>query len=273
MKAGTTWLYGVLEKHPDLHFTREKEIHYFYHKFVDPSRLNAQARMNHMRDNWFISRYNPSDANIDHVRNNYTWAAHYLNSPVDDAWYGKLFYEERKKPYRCDFSNLNAHLPAEAWEHIKDNTGKLRVIYVLRHPLKRLWSHVKFHMHVTDGLDQIDRMSSRELDRFTRQPFLWDNAEYGHVLKTLMGSLGPEQLKVIFFEDLHANKAQTLLDIESFLGISHRTVPEVVMNRRVNESPSLPMPKSFTKLFKKDMDRVCDEVEVLGFTLPQGWRA
>lgn len=40
MKAGTTWLYAVLERHPALHFTPEKELHvssiFFGHNFAVP---------------------------------------------------------------------------------------------------------------------------------------------------------------------------------------------------------------------------------------------
>jgi hypothetical protein len=40
MKAGTTWLYAVLERHPALHFTPEKELHYFYHRYVNDRHLS-----------------------------------------------------------------------------------------------------------------------------------------------------------------------------------------------------------------------------------------
>lgn len=45
MKAGTTWLYAVLARHPALHFAMEKEIHYFYHRYVDQSQLNETRRL------------------------------------------------------------------------------------------------------------------------------------------------------------------------------------------------------------------------------------
>ena len=30
MKAGTTWLYSLLESHPQIQFTPEKEIHFLF---------------------------------------------------------------------------------------------------------------------------------------------------------------------------------------------------------------------------------------------------
>jgi len=44
MKAGTTSLYAVLESHPSLHFTLEKVIHYFYHKYVNDRHLSEHRR-------------------------------------------------------------------------------------------------------------------------------------------------------------------------------------------------------------------------------------
>jgi len=272
MKAGTTWLYGILERHPELHFSREKEVHYFYHKHVNPNRLNAKARMENMKSNWFVSRYNPENADIRIVRGSYQWAAHYLSDPVDDAWYDRIF-SPRRPGYRCDFSNLYAHLPPEAWADIRAKTGRLRVLYVMRDPLKRLWSHVKFHMQLNNQLDVLSAMSPRELETFARQKFLWDNAEYGTVVRALQENLPPENLKIMFFEDLHADKEGTLREIYDFLGVAHHEVSQEMMDRRVNESVALPMPAAFGKLFGEDVARITQELRDLGFDIPDAWAA
>ena len=69
MKAGTTWLYRVLERHPELYFTPEKEIHYFYHRFVDSSILSETRRLTEAK-NRYIFRFEPQTANIDRIRGN-----------------------------------------------------------------------------------------------------------------------------------------------------------------------------------------------------------
>lgn len=45
VKAGTTWLYDVMSRHPDVHFSHEKEIHYFYAQALRPGLLPDRARM------------------------------------------------------------------------------------------------------------------------------------------------------------------------------------------------------------------------------------
>ncbi len=36
MKSGTTWLYDVMSRHPEIYFSYEKEIHYFAHTDTNP---------------------------------------------------------------------------------------------------------------------------------------------------------------------------------------------------------------------------------------------
>ena len=66
MKAGTTWLYAVLARHPALHFAMEKEIHYFYHRYVSPAQLTESYRLREAR-NRYLPRFDPEKANIDAV--------------------------------------------------------------------------------------------------------------------------------------------------------------------------------------------------------------
>lgn len=117
MKAGTTWLYAVLARHPELHFAMEKEIHYFYHRYVDDNQLSEPRRLAEAR-NRYLLRFDPEKTNIDAVRSNLHWLSAYLDRPVDDFWYRNLFQLRKFQTYACDFSNLNTHLPAEAWPQI-----------------------------------------------------------------------------------------------------------------------------------------------------------
>ena len=44
MKAGTTWLYSLLERHPQINFTPEKEIHFLAHNYLDKKYLTEDHR-------------------------------------------------------------------------------------------------------------------------------------------------------------------------------------------------------------------------------------
>jgi hypothetical protein len=270
MKAGTTWLYAVLERHPELHFTPEKEIHYFYHRFVQEGILSEQNRLKRAHDR-YLFRFDPNTANIDRIRHNLHWVADYLSRPVDDFWFRNLFKLQGKQRFACEFSNLTAHLPAEAWPHIESVTGNLRVLYTMRNPLKRLWSHVKFQLQMDGKTEHLATWTAEQFESFARQDHLWKNGEYGKVLRDLKAGLKSDNLKVMFYEDIHADQIASLRSIEAFLGIEPYTYPEHLLTRRFTESVKHPMPDFFPKLFESDFLRIRKEVEAEGFTVPGSW--
>ena len=270
MKAGTTWLYAVLNRHPALHFTLEKEIHYFYHKYVNNRHLSEQRRLQSAKDR-YLFRFNPEDAKIDRIRNNLHWVANYLQRPVDDFWYRNLFNLRDSEEWSCDFSNLHAFVPPEGFSQIAASCDELRVLYTMRHPLKRLWSHTKFHLQMTGNLHHLDEWGPEDFEEFVRLPHIWNNAEYGAVLRRMRDGLAPDQRMTIFYEDLHADQRGTLKSIEDFLGISHFKYPQPLLERRFTESVSHPMPDFFPELFADDIKRIKSEVQAEGFTLPSNW--
>ncbi|MBD3665154.1 sulfotransferase [Sulfitobacter sp. TSTF-M16] len=272
MKAGTTWLYAVLARHPQLHFALEKEIHYFYHRYVNSGQLNEAQRKQAVAQR-YLKRINPEQSNIDSVRHNLHWICNYLDRPVDDFWYRNLFLMRDHEKYACDFSNLNAHLPQEAWPQISSKCDTLRVLYTMRDPIKRLWSHAKFHLQVTNQLDVLDTWGPRDFDKFVRQNHIWMNAEYGKVLRNLKGGLEPDMLKVIFYEDIHADQRGMLRQIEEFLDVPPFNYPQAIMDRRFTESVKVDMPDFFPGLFTDDIRRINGEIEAQGFAIPDNWTA
>lgn len=269
MKAGTTWLYAVLERHPALHFAMEKEIHYFYHRYVNSQQLSEKRRLQEARDRYLL-RFDPK-SNIDAVRQNLHWVTSYLERPVDDFWYRNLFQLRDAQTYACDFSNLNAHLPTEAWPQIAEKCDKLRVLYTMRDPVKRLWSHTKFHLQVSNQLDKLETWGPEEFNTFVRQAHIWDNAEYGQVLRRLRAGLAPEDYKVIFYEDIHSDQRGMLRQIEDFLDIPAFNYPQPLLERRFTESVKHPMPDFFPELIGDDIARIRSEIEAEGYVLPEKW--
>jgi hypothetical protein len=272
MKAGTTWLYALLSRHPELHFTPEKEIHYFYHRYVNENQLNAARRLKEARHRYLL-RFDPETANIDQIRRNLRWVSAYLDSPVDDFWYRNLFQLYGRQRYACDFSNLNAHLPAEVWPKIAANCDTLKVLYTMRDPVKRLWSHTKFHLQVIGQLENLESWGPKDFQKFLRQPHIWDNAEYGQILRNLKTGLPRDSLKVIFYEDIHADQRQALAGVEDFLGIAHQAYPEPLLQKRFTESVKHEMPEFFPGLVADDVARIRAEIEAEGYELPTEWTA
>lgn len=270
MKAGTTWLYAVLARHPALHFAMEKEIHYFYHRYVDNTFLSEERRLREAR-NRYVTRFDPKNANIDVVRQNLFWVTNYLDRPVNDVWYRNLFQLRKGQEYACDFSNLNTQLPTEAWPDIASRTKKLRVLYTMRDPIKRLWSHTKFQLQLVNKVENLNTWGPDDYRKFVKQDHLWVNAEYGQAIRSFRAALEPDVLKVMFYENIHADQRGSLRQIEEFLGLEPCHYPQPLLEKRFTESVKHPMPEFFPELFADDIARIRGEIEAEGFTLPDSW--
>ncbi|MEM6825897.1 MAG: sulfotransferase [Pseudomonadota bacterium] len=269
MKAGTTWLYSVLDSHPEIYFTFEKEIHYFYAVHVRPDVLSDAKRLENVRRRHL--GIDPERNRAAAVRNRLRWAANYLDGPVDDHWYRGLFALRNGQRWAADFSNLYALLPPDAWARVAGRVGDLRVLYTMREPVARLWSHLKFHLKVAGETEALATWSPDRLERYVRQDFIWDNTEYGAAIRRMREGLGERSLHVEFHEAVHANPRAALAGIERFLGIPPHAYPDGLLARRINATDPSPVPAWFCDRFAEDAARIAEDVRAEGFAPPVTW--
>ena len=269
MKAGTTWMYQILDKHPEIYFSPEKEIHYFAHMYLDDEfPLKENRRLSRAQAHVAI---NPERNHLSGVRNRLRWTANFLSDPVDDFWYRSLFIFRSNQTWCADFSNLYCQLSPSAWQHIRLGTRRLRVIYTMRDPIKRLWSHAKFHAQFSGNPSQINSWTPTTVKAFLQQPFLWKHGEYGASVRRLRESLDPSELRLYFFEHLHLDKRGWITDVEDFLEIRHIQFDDGLLDRKVNESSSEKMPDWFPNVFHKDVERIYHELRHEGLEPPESW--
>jgi hypothetical protein len=269
MKAGTTWLFAMLDRHPDIFFSDEKEIHYFahVHGVESPLALPARiARFQKFATGLRVERYNPR-----WVRHRLDWFSRWLNEPLDDEWYAALFRRKRDQKYVADFSNLNALLDDGGWQHVRRVAGEVRVLYIMRDPLQRLWSHVKFHAQYTGQAEELPNYSPERFETTARAPYMWRNSEYGHIVARLKRHFGEDELKLAFFEDIHANPIRWLRELETFLGVRPGTYNEEALSKRINTSKEIAMPDFFPTLFQEDFRRIRRELQNQGLDPPRDW--
>ena len=269
MKAGTSWMHRVLATHPDIYFTPEKEIHYFAHAYVDDENpLNASARLKRAKQYIDID---PQKSSTSGARARLLWTANYLSDPVDDLWYRNLFSFRGNKMYSADFSNLYAHISSEGWRRIVGSVGRLRVMYTMRDPIARLWSHAKFHLTFTNQTHLLDQWTPQEASQFLRRQFMWKHAEYGSIVRTLRQSLSLDQLIVNIFEEVHCDRLAWLRTLENFLEIRAHDYQISLIETRVNKSVELNMPAWFPAIFKDDVARIVEDLNSLDIGVPSSW--
>lgn len=297
MKAGTTWLYAALSTHPQLMFCPEKEIHYFHDRDLGSDRLRLatrhrrarrkyipilrgdMGRKEHAQSHWQRSVQLLRDKTARHGMPDLTglapeaqdWVRAYLSEPVDDAWFKGLFPSDRPDAYACEFSNLSALLPAKTWRDIAARSTKLRVLYTLRDPVDRLWSHVKFELEMTKRLNLLETWGPGDFERFARRPEMWAHGEYGQICERLQQNLPAEALRIQSYEDMQPKPMTLIRDIERFLGVAAHRYPDWLLTRRPVKSKSIPMPDFFRDLFAQDVARIKGELSDLGIDAARNW--
>lgn len=269
MKAGTTWIYDALHRHPDVHFCREKEIHYFYARHINPDILSDRARMR--RAKAYLA-FDPEVSARPVLQKRVQWTANWLDGPVDDDWFNALYVHQGDAQWVAEFSNLTALLPEQAWADLHARTAKLRVLYTLREPMDRLWSHVRFHLKMQKASEKLEEWSLDELEDHIRNggDYL-QHSNYTAALTRMQSALPRECIRVDFFDRIPADPRGFIADIETFLGLPTHDLPDDIVSRVVNPSPPRAMPDGLAERFAEDVTIQIEGLKDLGLTPPRSW--
>jgi hypothetical protein len=251
MKTGTTWLYERLKNHPEIHFSMEKELHYFADKYGVAKPLSL-SRRKRTTEEALKNLFNSCPAGVD-INTAIRWYVDYIADPVDDIWFEHLIGAEAfSDRYVADFSNLTCHLRSSDWADLHGKTGLLKVIYILREPVPRVWSHYKYHLEYarhplalrpTERFLQFKRLISN--DWFIR------NSHYSKVISTLQGALLPHEYRIYYFEDMITEPLAFLRNVEDFLGICSFDYDPKTLFRKERASIEATMPPEWNQYAAK----------------------
>jgi len=251
MKAGTTWLYEQLKDHPDIYFTPEKEIHYFANIVGIEDQLNHRKRIIKLKEVMEkCARGNPKfiSENLDDI---YWYANYACQNEIDNEWYESLFSLNTESKFCADFSNLYCQMDKGGWDNVRKTAKNIKVIYTLRDPLERLWSHYKFHMKWVNREDEALEVGFEHFKDLLDKHFFWVNAEYANNYKLLKQSLKDEELMILYFEDFREDPVKMLLEVQSFLGIK-QIEPEIErLEKKVNKTKSFQLPSEWAEYMKQ----------------------
>ncbi len=246
MKTGTTWLYANLKNHPDIYFTPEKEIHYFANKAGIENQLSHRNRI--LKFKAFTKKYidkNPKELSK-HLPNIY-WYAGYARTPnINDNWYKSLFsLRGRKKKFCTDFSNLYCQMPSSSWKEVYNIADNLKVIYTLRDPLDRIWSHYKFHMKWIGREKDVLKAGFPLFKKTIDQRWFWVNAEYDKNYVNMRDGLRDEDFGLLYFEDFRKKPRAELFTLFEFLGIKKVHPDDKKIFMKINSTEELEFPKEW----------------------------
>lgn len=222
-KAGTTWLYRYLAAHPDCALRSIKELHFF--DTVD----DRKSRDFYLRD---------LDRKAETIERRIATEAGEQSDLIlhlaDLRHYARVLRCHDEGAYLCYLAEMRGEervvgditpayglLPAQRLAHMARLTGDVRVVYLMRDPVDRLWSHVRMIARRRSEDDRaaaeladviLDRVLSGAEDHITLR------GDYRGVIEKLAEAVDPERAFVCTCEDLFEGAA--LKALCDFLGIA-----------------------------------------------------
>jgi hypothetical protein len=262
MKAGTTWLYRQLEQHPDIRFSREKELHFLAYLDGDQRALSKQYRLTRARNALHQSRRDQRYPTAKEL----LWYAGYVLRKPNWQWYQARFDSSTQGQYLADFSNLTAVISEESWRTVQAAAENLRVLYLVRHPLQRIWSQLKFQhqQQGNSGLpDSVDDDAAAELLR---------HSAYGSNLATILKVLPENEVLAVNYDNISAEPLALLRRIEQFLQLTPHEYDSAKLRRVINPSLNGEVPDWVVGKFAGPCIQELQKLADLGFPIPESWK-
>ncbi|NBB80553.1 MAG: hypothetical protein GVY36_14105 [Verrucomicrobia bacterium] len=228
-KAGTTWLFNYLNACRVLACSPLKEMHFFDARcrrdlcggFDTRSfetalqNLNSMANINAIRSNSMLQ------ARIDRIQMIFSSAAY-------------LDHFRRITPpevnHFCEITPSYSLLRTDGFEFIKSMMGsngiKVKFIMLLRDPVERHWSHVRFQQNQSSHFD-----AKRDFVETLEQPGFLERTRYDLTIQNLMSVFGREDVYFEFYERMFdSGRLERLM---TFLGLPFHK-PDLARRKNVS---------------------------------------
>ena len=223
-KAGTTWLYRYLARHPDCAMPALKELHWFDTCETDRwtragDRLVAEAARREAR----LPTGDPGlDRRLGRAVAGYRAYAAIVSTRGDDAAY-RAYLQGHGGRVTGDLTPAYGVVSEATLARMQAIAPGTRFVFVMRDPLDRLWSNIR--MIAARSGTVMARSAARILDRVLagQDRTLANRCDYAGTLARTGRALDPARLFVAFYETLFTDAAMARMC--AFLGIAPRPAP------------------------------------------------
>lgn len=242
-RAGTTWLHRNLNKHPHVSLVPAplKEVHFFDELHLAGSENRHRKRVRKLTK--LAARLEergiagPEElATIEHLK----------VAERDDDWYRRLFTLVPAQNMRGEVTPAYGLLPDAGIQHILRLSPDVRLILMLRHPVDRAWSHVRYVIgrRLRGIADERDVDTSP--DALRALAYSEDNrqrTDYPSIIQRF-SVVPPDQLHINFFDRVITEPRSVLGEIATFLDLDPGLFREeqLRMREKLNDSPRIALP-------------------------------
>lgn len=221
-RAATTWLANSLRSHPEVWLPPRKELHYFSRARRYPSASYLERpRSLSGAGKCLVTRSATGERMrrdlrraIGHGRfGDLPWLYRYYVQSADDDWYLDLFTGATgfvAGEITPDYSLLDQH----DVDAIAALLPGVKALIVLRHPIDRAWSHLRFARPDLAASADVDAMVD-----FMDSPAQMLRNDGPRIVNTWRSALGDERVWVALHDDVDRQPDAVLNGLARFLGI------------------------------------------------------
>jgi len=222
-KAGTHWLAKYFKHHPEVCFSPIKELHYFDLKFIDfsdnprnfPKNLLI-GRIEKMKK--LASKLNEKlDENtIYQLKQMFYLIEMYKNHNAYHQYFDIL--KKNNEKICGEITPNYSMLPKEGFIDMKKKLNNPKILIILRNPVDRLWSQVRFHKRFYPDIN----FNNYYINSFDKR-YIIQLSKYDEILTLLFKIFDSKNILIIFFEHLFNEnfKEASLKLICDFIGVTY----------------------------------------------------
>lgn len=219
-KAGTSWLFHNLNKHPDIKLPYLKELHFFDEIHLKVKRGFFSRLFNkHWMNAWW--RYNLLHgfyhSLIELNIKKFFWFMIFFFYPRNFYWYRLLFPGLKNKitgEFTPDYSIIDKGLI----QQIKENIPDVKIILLLRDPVETNWSHTRRFLLRRLNIKSLDEAPKAKIIDFIQEPN--PLGDYPVIMQNWLSIFPKNQVFMGFYDDIVHNPNKLLSNISAFLNIS-----------------------------------------------------
>jgi len=214
-RAGTSWLGEYFNAHPEICFSPVKEIHYFDTVYLKDDSKIIQRRISKFKE-IANSLEKPSNELLFNLRQQLYFIEMFSNPAIYHQYFNWLKKDNEKI---CgEITPAYSLLPEHGFWEMKRLLSKPKIILLLRNPVDRQWSQVKFHKKFFPDL----KFNEYYLESFNNDKFM-KRSNYQTLLNTLFSVFSRNKIHIIFYESLFNDdyRQKVLKNLCDFLEVNY----------------------------------------------------
>ncbi|MEM0966666.1 MAG: sulfotransferase [Verrucomicrobiota bacterium] len=245
MKAGTSWLFRRLREHPEFSLPPVKEMHYFDRSSSYPS-LNTLAETKLLSRLWMRDYIRTGAKAVfgslksRNVRLAKWWMLYYFHN-FSDKWYIKLY--EMQPGITGDITPGYSILNREDVERIQKVAPRAKLIFLIRNPIERAWSHYRFTEKLGGSIELDNLAGFKAFIDSSRQSL---RSDYLRTIDLYLEVFDSSQLILGFYDAIQDQPEALLSGILDHIGAKN-TAEHGRVSQVVNRSREVEIPESYRK--------------------------